>query len=1018
METLAPSIADGDGGACRSRRKLVVRRRQEGQGATKQAAAPVSPRSKKVLVARRIRPGQTLPRVTGGTVTMPEDPALVKAVPQTVLYSTATPRATPPDAESNPAPITDQRELYRRLVEETRAAAAVEREQAARQLAMMPRGDQIAATRESRILKRWERTMASWQRTRQAVAAKLGVSPDDTLTMDTGNAFRERLEAFHLLSIAVPFQKKMATEASWRTSLRGDTTQFVQVGNMFSGLFCEIRNDDNKVMETIRRPTHRVPVQRWKSSPAYQERCREMQRRLHELRPHDVVECDALEVVGQDLFDLRRSAPAYALHDPCLAQVTAPVPPSRSPPRTPRPEPPAEPATVPFVRVTAVGHSDARIALTLSVPAGAVSSASATVVLRNEGNGAVHCEWRRVGTEREERFRWSPQRFTILPGETVPAAFRFESTAPGVFLDDVVLDTFPAASSPFSVHLVGRRLHSRHNVDSVARALRDAIDQERVAFIARRLVYDVVETVRPSPIRSEDRPGRFHRLNNCRTPRLWYIPDIVDALETLAERMRSALSRTARLSARWDHDVQTLYDTLQQALPWHPSAAEWRKELDELVGRCARRPAPSPDAYAVVRGALVDVADVLPDVHVRAMIDVDDDRRKEDEAMRMAQEQQQQQQGAKKPAGAGQARKGAASAAAPTQPEPVAAPPVLDEAAQRERQRRIHDRFQAMIRNELSRALRSRSTAAATAAQPSAWRCQMISPAVASLDDRIVAVSKSGGGATVALTSSRQLLWFDPDGTRRRVQAFDSCRLRDAAVGNDSTIVVVDSRGDILSVNAQGTYCREAQQQGPDATSVRHEQIRISDGITRCSLDDAGRVWTWSPASPTPRQRTFPDDNAVIVDVVAMQGGFLARSQSGKVYQWGRDASSATPVAIPGNVVDVAASGQAGFACTDDGRLWAWGQAPSEGLLGAGTGVAQLPQPTVLEPFAAYRVVRVAGGPDLNVAVSDANDVLVWGGGGAAFVPPTKVPAGGAVHSVFVGPGRICLALLREPGPA
>lgn len=69
-------------------KRLLVRRRlkpRDNEQACHECHYPVT--SKTMIVTRRIRPGETMELEHGGTVTMPSDCTLVRAVPQTIVLS-------------------------------------------------------------------------------------------------------------------------------------------------------------------------------------------------------------------------------------------------------------------------------------------------------------------------------------------------------------------------------------------------------------------------------------------------------------------------------------------------------------------------------------------------------------------------------------------------------------------------------------------------------------------------------------------------------------------------------------------------------------------------------------------------------------------------------------------------------------------------------------------------------------------------------------------------------------------
>lgn len=79
-------------------------------------------------------------------------------------------------------------------------------------------------------------------------------------------------------------------------SLRGEGIRYVPVGNIFSGLFCPVKDDNSPAGEMIRRPLgnnnntkddSKTPKS-WKSSHALLKRKQHFQDGINRLRPHFV----------------------------------------------------------------------------------------------------------------------------------------------------------------------------------------------------------------------------------------------------------------------------------------------------------------------------------------------------------------------------------------------------------------------------------------------------------------------------------------------------------------------------------------------------------------------------------------------------------------------------------------------------------------------------------------------------------------------------------------------------------
>ncbi len=85
---------------------------------------------------------------------------------------------------------------------------------------------------------------------------------EDDLVITAAEEYREALEELDLLTKSLPIQA--ITSSQWQSTLRnsgddGDLHVVVPVGNIFSGLFCKVKQRDRTVMkDTIRKPKKSV----------------------------------------------------------------------------------------------------------------------------------------------------------------------------------------------------------------------------------------------------------------------------------------------------------------------------------------------------------------------------------------------------------------------------------------------------------------------------------------------------------------------------------------------------------------------------------------------------------------------------------------------------------------------------------------------------------------------------------------------------------------------------------------
>lgn len=100
---------------------------------------------------------------------------------------------------------------------------------------------QLIEERRVRALARWEAQQRSWAAQEEALVAATG-QPASSLAMSKQRAveYRAALQTKTQLMKAVPLADKGLGPAQWTMSLRDGWTRYVQIGNVFSGLFVNI----------------------------------------------------------------------------------------------------------------------------------------------------------------------------------------------------------------------------------------------------------------------------------------------------------------------------------------------------------------------------------------------------------------------------------------------------------------------------------------------------------------------------------------------------------------------------------------------------------------------------------------------------------------------------------------------------------------------------------------------------------------------------------------------------------
>jgi hypothetical protein len=118
-------------------------------------------------------------------------------------------------------------------------------------LKSLPIHERLAYERQQNALTKWKTINRQWQDFKQRTSKRLGKS-EKQLVMSRASEYREQIELYDALQRATPLSEKVAGDF-WLVSLRNEGTRYVPVGNIFSGLYCPIR-ESTKLQPRVRRP--------------------------------------------------------------------------------------------------------------------------------------------------------------------------------------------------------------------------------------------------------------------------------------------------------------------------------------------------------------------------------------------------------------------------------------------------------------------------------------------------------------------------------------------------------------------------------------------------------------------------------------------------------------------------------------------------------------------------------------------------------------------------------------------
>ncbi|CAE7666388.1 Mycbpap [Symbiodinium microadriaticum] len=328
--------------------------------------------------------------------------------------------------------------------------------------------EQIVAKRYDRALERFAQQQEEWEKFRHHASRKTGRDKEE-LVVTRAEEYRERLEVMELLDRATPEEIKSGG-FNWYHSLRGEGTRFIQVGNMFSGLYLPMKlHKENFVHEIIRKPllvdlttarhtaeaSGKKKPRSWRDDEYLLARIRKYGAKMKEMAPgqleYDEImepEVKALRPVEAEMQEgFAEEDLMAALLEEGAADNTMPL----------EQEPLASAAFVAPIEGPNAEVTPAR----LHFQAEAKTTCTRTIRLRNTGSAAIQFEW--VQNAPQQGFQESllpqdpSQHFTchqtsgrVLPGEDVQTMFSFTSPAPGTFQSSWHLQTYPQLFEPIA----------------------------------------------------------------------------------------------------------------------------------------------------------------------------------------------------------------------------------------------------------------------------------------------------------------------------------------------------------------------------------------------------------------------------------------------------------------------------------------------------------------------------------------------------------------------------------------
>ncbi|CAJ1451868.1 unnamed protein product [Effrenium voratum] len=378
--------------------------------------------------------------------------------------------------------------------------------------------EQIVAGRYDRALDRWGQQQQDWEKFRHLAAQKTGRDKAE-LVVTRAEEHRERLEVMELLERATPEEIKSGG-FNWYHSLRGEGTRFVQVGNMFSGLYLPLKlHKENYVHEIIRKPlmvdltTARHAAEAsgkrrprsWRDDEYLLARIRKYGARMKEMAP-GLLEYD--EILEPEVQALRAAEaeggggnPEEELMAALMEEGGGAVDNTLL-----HAEDQCDAATVPLEE----GPHVEVMPPCLHFQADVKKMCTRTIRLRNSGTAVLQFEW--VQNTPRQNYQDSvlpgdeTQHFTchqttgrVLPGDEAHMMFSFTAPTPGNFTSSWCLKTYPELQEPVTeLAMNGSATVGDLHWERRA-ALQEYMRKEQTLSLASEIAEDIVEAVRLQP---------------------------------------------------------------------------------------------------------------------------------------------------------------------------------------------------------------------------------------------------------------------------------------------------------------------------------------------------------------------------------------------------------------------------------------------------------------------------------------------------------------------------------------
>jgi len=499
--------------------------------------------------------GDIVPYSILGTVTQymaagPPPPSSRSTIPTPSRSSPNKVQIIQPATKSNVDHIQEVRRLARKETIERQKKSEI-KEQAIRhaKLKGLLAHEVLMHDRQQRALElhqQWEKEWSSFKKTMLLVSGKEHVND---LVVSRGPDFREKSEEYSILGQAIPHHEKHGSEY-WMMSLRGMGTRYVAVGNIFSGLFCPVKEVPNLENEIIRlpQPIRESDRPTWRESPVLQRTQKRLARNLNKIRPCVISTEDAnhLVIKGEPLLEW-----AYVSIEERALKSTVEEEESLSSPI------PAETPSGPQLEIDCKeSKEDISVAPGKIVFRNHVNEVQSHIItVNNTGTTVLYFKFQSdvlVPAENEiELFRCVNETGVLLPGQMQQVAFSFNSDMPGSWSQNWMITTNPSIE-PQVVSLCGLSQATDLKIGSRMGRLVE-LEQKSADAELMKVLDNLLENVLPAPqLESKEdvltqRRAAFDKAN--RSLGVFYHHELDTVMDDIASRLYTELSRFSPASA-------------------------------------------------------------------------------------------------------------------------------------------------------------------------------------------------------------------------------------------------------------------------------------------------------------------------------------------------------------------------------------------------------------------------------------------------------------------------------------